>query len=85
MKVKTISVSYSDGTICNTDGFELRFEYLGHISGSKILMINSCDLSELIQYLYSKGISTPPLIPLQIHAENITLVLDKSIEGYIIL
>ncbi len=84
MKIKTISVAYSDGAIYNTDGLELSLECSVDISGYRVIMIDSCGLYKLTQYLYDKGIITPLTIPIQIHAEDITLVLDKSIDGYII-
>ena len=84
MKIKTISVAYSDGAFYNTDGLELSLEYSVDISGYRAIMIDSCGLYKLTQYLYDKGIITPLTIPIQIHAEDIMLVLDKSIKGYII-
>ena len=51
MKIKTISVAYSDGAIYNTDGLELSFECSVDISGYRVIMIDSCGLYKLTHTL----------------------------------
>ena len=85
MKVKTISVQFSNGSIYNTDGFELEFEESKNTLNEKILTVNGGSLSDLIRYLFDKGFSDVPVdIPTAIETDKHVIRLNKSINRYLI-
>ena len=85
MKVKTISVQFSNGLIYNTDGFELEFEESKNTLNETILTVNGGSLSDLIRDLFDKGFNVAPVdIPTSIKTDKHIIRLSKSIDGYLI-
>ena len=85
MKLKTISVQFTNGLIYDTDGFELEFEKCRNTLNETILTINGGSLSDLIRYLFSKGFdNTSVIIPIMIVSEKIIVKLNHCIGGYVI-